>query len=262
MIVWPRPQHMTTSKFTPSPEAVAPYASPKGPPEHRNRLLRMITALGYADFGGRLERFEVGVPDMLAKQGESFTHLWFPESCVISLVSVMTDGSSVEVGTIGNEGFAGLPAYLEADVSETNTFCQIAGSALRLPVEELIAAAAASAPLRKLLGRYTQSYLSMVSQSAACNSAHNIEQRCARWLLMTHDRVDGARQFSLKQEFLAFMLGVRRAGVTIAAGRLQDQGLIRYRRGLITIVDRDGLERSACECYGVVRRQFDRLLTG
>lgn len=253
---------MTTSKSTPYPVTIAGNASSTEPIGYRNRLLRTITTLRYANFEGRLERVSVGVPDMLAKQGASFTHLWFPETCVISLVSVMTDGSSVEVGTIGNEGFAGLPAYLEADASETDTFCQIAGSALRLPVGDLIAAADASPPLRKLLGRYTQSYLSQVSQSAACNSAHDIEQRCARWLLMTHDRVDGANQFSLKQEFLAFMLGVRRAGVTIAAGNLQERGMIKYRRGLITIVDRAALERAACECYDIVRKQFDRLLPG
>ena len=251
---------MSIGKTSPLPAAIAPSASTSEPTGHRNKLLRTITTLGYADFEGRLERVSVGVPDILARQGEPFTHLWFPETCVISLVSVMTDGSSVEVGTIGNEGFAGIPAYLEADASETNTFCQIAGSALRLPVGDLIAASEASAPLRKLLGRYTQSYLSQVSQSAACNSAHDIEQRCARWLLMTHDRVDGADRFSLKQEFLAFMLGVRRAGVTIAAGKLQARGMIRYRRGMITIVDRPALERAACECYAIVRKQFDRLL--
>ena len=163
-------------------------------------------------------------------------------------------------GTIGNEGFAGLPAYLQADASETNTFCQVPGSVLRLPIDDLIEAAAQNQELRKMLGRYTQSYLTQVSQSAACNRVHDIEQRCARWLLMTHDRVDGADQFPLKQEFLAFMLGVRRAGVTLAAGRLQESGYIRYRRGVIRIVDRDGLESAACECYRIVRRHFDRLM--
>lgn len=251
---------MTISKSPASRRTLTGDATSRDTSAHRNRLLRTITALGYANFGGRLERVDVNVPDMLARQGASFTHAWFPETCVISLVNAMADGTTVEVGTIGNEGFAGLPAYLEADASESDTFCQIPGTALRLPMAELIAAATASAPLRKLLGRYTQSYLTQVSQSAACNRIHNIEQRCARWLLMTHDRVDGASEFVLKQEFLAFMLGVRRAGVTLAAGHLQEQGLIRYRRGTIRISDREGLERASCECYGIVRRQFDRLL--
>jgi CRP-like cAMP-binding protein len=253
---------MTTSKTLASPAALTGAAFARDAFAHRNRLLHTITSMGYANFDGRLERVDVGVPDMLARQGASFTHAWFPETCVISLVNKMADGSTVEVGTIGNEGFAGLPAYLEADASESDTFCQIPGTALRLPIGELIAAAAASVPLRRLLGRYTQSYLTQVSQSAACNRIHDIEQRCARWLLMTHDRVDGATEFALRQEFLAFMLGVRRAGVTAAAGNLQEQGLIRYRRGKIRIVDRAGLERASCECYGIVRRQFDRLLPG
>lgn len=251
---------MTTSKSPASRSAIVGASTARDTSQHRNRLLRTITSMGYADFDGRLERVDVNVPDMLAKQGDSFTHAWFPETCVISLVNPMTDGSTVEVGTIGNEGFAGLPAYLEADASESDTFCQIPGTALRLPMGDLIKAAAASVPLRRLLGRYTQSYLTQVSQSAACNRIHDIERRCARWLLMTHDRVDGASEFVLKQEFLAFMLGVRRAGVSQAAGRLQEQGLIRYRRGTIRIVDREGLERAACECYGIVRRHFDRLL--
>lgn len=231
-------------------------------PAHRNRLLRTIASLGYAKLEGRTERVDVAVHDMLARQGTAFTHLWFPETCVISLVNRMADGAGVEVGTIGNEGFAGLPAYLEADASESDTFCQVAGSALRLPVADLIAAAADNDAVRKLLGRYTQSYLTQVSQSAACNRVHDIEQRCARWLLMTHDRVDGAHEFNLKQEFLAVMLGVRRAGVTLAAGNLQERGFIRYRRGNIRVVDRSGLEGAACECYGIVRRHFDRLVPG
>ena len=251
---------MTSSKTSASHAAIAADVPARDASFHRNRLLHTITSLGYANFDGRLERVDVGVPDMLAKQGASFTHAWFPETCVISLVNEMADGSTVEVGTIGNEGFAGLPAYLEADASESDTFCQIPGTALRLPIGDLIAAAAASIPLRRLLGRYTQSYLTQVSQSAACNRIHGIEQRCARWLLMTHDRVDGASEFGLKQEVLAFMLGVRRAGVTQAAGSLQERGLIRYRRGTIRIVDRAGLERAACVCYGIVRRQFDRLM--
>lgn len=249
-----------------SPKSVVAHAAGEIDPMtyaeamQRNCLLRAISKLGYAGLDAHLERVDVKLEQMLAKRGESFTHAWFPQDCVFSLVNKMSDGSVVEVGTIGNEGFAGLPAYLEADASESDTFCQIKGSALRIPIEHLIKAAADSAPVRKLLGRYTQSYLTQVSQSAACNRVHPIEGRCARWLLMTHDRVDGADEFMLKQEFLAFMLGVRRAGVTLAAGNLQERGFIRYRRAHIRIVDRAGLEGAACECYGIVRRHFDRLL--
>ena len=255
-----RPQQMTTSKYMPAHGPVTRAASSNAPIAHRNRLLHTITSRGYANFDAQLERVDLSIRDMLARQGESFTHAWFPETCVISLVNVMSDGSAIEVGTVGHEGFAGLPAYLEADASECDTFCQVPGTALRLPMDAVLQAASLSAPMRRLLGRYTQSYLTQVSQSAACNRAHDIEQRCSRWLLMTHDRVDGAPEFSLKQEFLAYMLGVRRAGVTLAAGRLQERGLIRYRRGNIRVIDRAGLEGAACECYGIVRRHFDRLL--
>jgi len=156
---------------------------------------------------------------------------------------------------------AGLPAYLEADAGEGETFCQHEGPMLRAPVQAVIDAAAESHSIRRLLNRYTQAYMTQVAQSAACNRLHSIEQRCARWLLMTHDRMGEATDvIQLKQEFLALMLGVRRAGVTIAAGALQDSGLIRYRRGGIRVLDREGLEQASCECYRIVRAHFDRLL--
>jgi CRP-like cAMP-binding protein len=244
-----------------------PLAGSTGPsspaPHTQHTRSRLLSALSRSDFdriAPDLERLHVDIHHMLAKQNEPFTHVYFPESCVISLVSRMADGAGVEVGTIGNEGMAGLPAYLEGDASESDTFCQVAGEALRLPVRALIDASAQSADMRKLLNRYTQAYMGQVSQSVACNRLHDITQRCARWLLMTHDRVYYADSFPLKHEFLALMLGVRRAGVTTAAGSLQDQGFIRYRRGVIRIIDREGLIGASCECYGIVRRQFDRLL--
>jgi CRP-like cAMP-binding protein len=162
--------------------------------------------------------------------------------------------------TRGNEGLVGLAALLGAEGSESQTLAEIPGTALRLPAAVLVAAVDAQPALRRLLLRYTQAYLTQVAQGAACNRLHGIEARCARWLLMTHDRVGGSDAFPLTQEFLAIMLGVRRAGVSVAAGALQDAGLIRYRRGGIRVLDRAGLEAAACECYGVVRRQYDRLL--
>ncbi len=206
-----------------------------------------------------MERVQAEVHYSLAVRGGRFTHVYFPESCVMSLVNRMDDGSGAEAGTIGNEGFAGLSAYLESEASESDVFCQIPGDTIRLPVQALVDAANASPTLRQLLNRYTHTYLAQIAQSAACNSLHDINQRCARWLLMTHDRVDGAETFPLKHEFLALMLGVRRAGVTTAAGALQDRGLIRYRRGVMRVLDRAGLIAASCECYGIVRRQHDRL---
>ena len=232
------------------------------PTEQRpgNRLLRALAADDYASLAPHLSNVELEINDVLANAGQAFKQIYFPSTAVISIVNFMSDGSGVEVGTVGDEGFAGLPAYLEAEASEGKTFAQIRVSSTRMPVQALISAAAERPALRHLLNRYTQAYMTQVAQSAACNRLHSIEQRCARWLLMTHDRMGGSDTIPLKHEFLALMLGVRRAGVTVAAGLLQDVGLIRYRRGTIRVVDRTGLEKASCECYAIVRRHFDRLL--
>jgi CRP-like cAMP-binding protein len=171
----------------------------------------------------------------------------------------MSNGAAVEVGTVGHEGMVGIAEFLGGEPSGSETLVQIPGVALRLPSAALREGAETLPELRRLLGRYTQAYLIQVAQGAACNRLHNVEARCAKWLLMTHDRV-GSDSFPLKQEFLALMLGVRRAGVTVAAGALQESGLIRYRRGGIRVLDRAGLEEASCECYRIVRRHFDQLL--
>lgn len=237
-----------------------PIGLPKGSDVARNRLLAALPPADYKALEPYLERVPLNVHDVLAEAGEAFSHIYFPESGAVSIVTYMSDGSGVEVGTMGNEGMAGLPAYLEADASESRTFCQVAGVTLRVPVDVLVSAAASRPNIRRVLNRYTQAYLSLVAQGAACNRLHTIEQRCARWLLMTHDRTVDGDVLHLKQEFLALMLGVRRIGVTIAAGALQEAGLIKYRRGQIRITDRDGLEAAACECYAAVRARFDQLL--
>jgi len=202
--------------------------------------------------------FEAG--KVLSMAGEPHQHVYFPETAVASVISRMDDGSAVEVGTIGNEGMTGIAVLLGATASVYETIVQIPGAASRVPAAELQKGVDARPALRHLLNRYADAYLTQVAQTAACNRLHDIESRCARWLLMTHDRVDRAERFPLKQEFLAIMLGVRRAGVSIAASALQDSGLIQYSRGTIRVVDREGLESAACECYGTVRRHFDRLL--
>ncbi len=152
-------------------------------------------------------------------------HVYFPETAVCSIIARMADGAGVEVGTIGNEGLVGLAALLDTAASANQTLAQIPGTALRIPAAGLVAAVDARPALRRLLHRYTQAYLTQVAQGAACNRLHGIEARCARWLLMTHDRVGGADRFPLAQEFLAIMLGVRRSGVTVAAGALHAAGL-------------------------------------
>ena len=252
-----------------TPLAGAPPSGPAaglrvGDDPHRgavaNRLLAALPAADRAALAPHLARATLAIGQVLAEPGQPLAHVYFPETAVCSIIARMADGAGVEVGTIGNEGLVGLAALLDTAASANQTLAQIPGTALRIPAAGLVAAVDARPALRRLLHRYTQAYLTQVAQGAACNRLHGIEARCARWLLMTHDRVGGADRFPLTQEFLAIMLGVRRSGVTVAAGALQAAGLIRYHRGGIRVLDREGLELAACECYGMIRRQFDQLL--
>ena len=228
-----------------------------------NRLIEALAVLAPSDaawVATQIEPVELDIGQLIAKAGEPFRHVYFPETAVLSIISRMADGTAVEVGTVGNEGMAGVGVFLGADVSVNETVAQIPGTAGRIESTRFVDGAATRPELRRLLNRYTEAYLTQVAQTAACNRLHGIEARCARWLLMTHDRVGEAERFPLTQEYLAIMLGVRRGGVSLAAGTLRDAGLIRYSRGAIRVVDRAGLETAACECYGIVRRHFDRLL--
>lgn len=199
--------------------------------------------------------------EILAEPSRRHQFVHFPGDAVISLLTPFRDGSAVEVGTVGCEGMADLSVFLGNGITHVRVMVQIPGEALRVPATSFNELIEAEPPLRAVMGLYAQAFLSQVLQSAACNASHPIVARCARWLLMTHDRV-GSRQFALTHELLAYMLGVRRAGVTEAAGSLQDAGYIRYGRGRVEIVDRDRLEAAACECYGIIRRTYDSLLGG
>ena len=182
-------------------------------------------------------------------------------NCVVSLLTMMESGDAIEVGTVGNEGFAGLPVLLESTVSpaSAHALAQIPGEAVRMRVGPFREALRREPPLQGLLFRYANAFVTEIAQSAACNRLHTIDQRCCRWLLMTHDRV-GSDYIALTQEFLAQMLGVRRASVNAVAGLLQRTGLIRYSRGRITVLDRKGLEKASCECYQVIHREYERML--
>ncbi len=225
----------------------------------RNRLLAALPAPQFEELQSQTEKIELATEKDIALPGTPWTHVYFPENCIFSVVNEMRDGATVEVGTIGNEGVAGLPALMDATSSESRIFSQLAGSAWRVPVSAVVSMMERERDVRRLINWYAQAYLSQVSQGAACNRLHGIEQRCARWLLLTRDRVDSDR-FSLKQEFLSDMLGVRRAGVSVAASALQHAGLIRYSRGVIEVLDREGQLAASCECYAVIREQFDRLV--
>jgi CRP-like cAMP-binding protein len=225
-----------------------------------NRLLDALPASDFEPLRGGLERVDLELKDHVYRRGEPIQFVHFPETCVISLVSEMSDGRAVEVATVGCEGMAGLPVFLQAAYTSAHeSFAQIPGASWRIQAADFIALSNRGGTLQSILQRYTQALFSQIAQSSACNRLHTIDQRCARWLLQTHDRVT-SDEFPLTQEFLAQMLGVQRSTVSGVASGLQEQGLIRYSRGVIAILDREGLERTACECYRVVADEFARLI--
>lgn len=224
-----------------------------------NRLLASLPEEEYERLLPYLETVSLTHKQVVYAPNEPIEYVYFPKNCVISLVIFMEHGSAVEVGTVGNEGMAGIPVFLGADSIPSDAFCQIPGDALRMRADVFKNTVTPGSPLHYLLQRYTQTVLNQIAQTAACNSVHVIEKRCCRWLLMTHDRV-GRDEFPLTQEYLSDMLGVRRASVSAVAASLQKAGLIRYSRGRIEIIDRKGLESAACECYRIVKAEFDRLL--
>ena len=185
--------------------------------------------------------------------------VYFPLDCVLSIVAGMRDGSQIEVGTIGREGMSAFPLLMGASTTANVCYCQVPGSAIKVSADLFHTLFTSDTAFRQLLDRYLQAYVNMLGQLAACNRLHSIYERCARWLLMTHDRVK-SNNIPLTHEFLAMMLGTGRSGVTIAAATLQQAGFIKYAHGTITILDRPGLEDASCECYDVARRQFGGLL--
>ena len=199
------------------------------------------------------------IRDSVYEPNQPIEHVYFPVQGVISLVKVMADGTSIETATVGKEGCVGLPLFLGTDRTPFKAFCQIPGAAFRLKADRFREEVGQGRALHDLLLRYTLAILTQIAQSAACNRLHSMKQRCARWLLLCHDRMR-TDEFLLTHEFLSEMLGVRRASVTVAAGHLQEEGLIRYNRGRVTVVDRQGLETAACECYRIIQGEFDRLI--
>lgn len=225
----------------------------------RNHLLRALPQEDYTALSSHLESVALKVGDVQAEQNAPFSHVLFVETGMVSVVNHIGKGT-IEVGTIGNEGMSGLSVFLDDGIATSKTFVQVPGSGKQIRAADFVRIVEDRPAIKRLLNRYTHAFLTSIAQTAACNLSHQLHERCARWLLMTHDRMEGAETFPLTHEFLSAMLGVRRSGVTVAAGALQDAGFIRYTRGNITVTDRKGLERASCECYGVVRSQFDRLL--
>lgn len=230
------------------------------PPNFRtNRLLAALPAEEYQRLLPSLEMVSLNLSDFLYEKDETIEYVYFPTTSMASILVTLADGTLIEAGITGNEGMVGLPVFFGVDRTPTLAFCQLAGDAVRLRSKVFQAEIERNGSLMALLQRYAQAYFSMLAQNSACNSQHSIQERCSRWLLLSHDRVVGD-EFSLTQEFLSHMLGVRRAGVSVAMQTLQQAGIIRYNRGIITVVDRAALERSACECYAIIADEYKRLL--
>ena len=224
-----------------------------------NRILKQIPPEEYDRLSPHLEHVTLSRGDILYHPQDPVSHVYFPNRGTVSVVATFADGGGVEVGVVGNEGVFGINVVLGSVTTPHEALVQQPGDALRANADVLRREFNHCGRLHDLLLRYTQAFIVQIAQTAACNKAHPLDGRLARWLLMACDRATGDK-LELTHEFMALMLGTRRAGVTEAAGKLQDTGLIRYRRGHVTVLDRRGLEDASCECYPVVKKEFERLL--
>jgi CRP-like cAMP-binding protein len=226
----------------------------------KNQLLLALSASEYERLVPYLEQVELPLEKVLYEASEPITHVYFPENSIVSLVCNQLDGSTIEAGLVGSEGMVGLPVIWGGNTTITTAFVQVANGAFRMKAEQLQAEFLRGGELQSLLLRYTQALFTQVTQTAACNRLHRIEERLARWLLMVSDRVQ-SETFPLTQEFIAQMLGCRRSGVTVAAGILSQAGMINYKRGNINILNRQDLEATSCECYSIIKNEYARLLS-
>ena len=225
-----------------------------------NRLLDVLETASHERIDSHLEPVQLKLGAMVCDAGGILKHAYFPEGAVLSLLTVLEDGAGIETANIGREGAFGLFAAMYSRVSFNRCIVQMEGSMVRCPIELLQAEFKNSEHVRNLFVSYSETLLSQVQQTVACNALHSTEERMARWLLMMHDRAAG-QPLPYTHEFLSHMLGANRKSVTLAAQSLQNAGLITYRRGNITVLNRPGLEKASCECYAVVRERFDAFLT-
>lgn len=230
------------------------------PPRPRNRLLARLPADQYERLLPRLERVEMERGDLMYDFDAPIEYAYFPESLISSCVHPLTDSSAVESTTVGNEGVVGIALLLGTDRMAAQEFCQVSGEALRISASDFLKLAQTE-PFRTLSLRYVQAVLTQTALTAVCNGAHDIERRCARWLLHCQDRVQ-EDEIALTQDYLGHMLGVRRASVNEVMRRFEDAGIVASSYGRIRILDRAGLERRVCECYRVITREYERLVEG
>ena len=232
---------------------------PSTPDPRNNHLLASLPDEACARLFPHLELVAMPLGKVLYESGNRLQHVYFPTNCIVSLLYVMKDGASAEIAVVGNEGVIGIALFMGGETTPSRALVQSAGHAYRLKGQLLKDEFNRSEELQHLLLRYTQALLTQMSQTAVCNRHHSVDQQLCRWLLLSLDRLS-SNTLRMTQELIANMLGVRREGVTEAAGKLQAAGLIRYTRGQIAVLDRPRLESRACECYSVVKKEFDRLL--
>ena len=223
-----------------------------------NHLLSALPAAEWERWLPQLQAVELPLGQVLYESGRTLSHVYFPTTAIVSLLNVMEDGASAEIAVVGNEGLVGIALFMGGESTPSRAVVQSAGYGFRLPAHT-IKQDFSRAPVLHLLLRYTQALITQMAQTAACNRHHSLDQQLCRWLLVSLDRLQD-NELAMTQELIANMLGVRREGVTESALKLQHAGLIRYARGHITVLDRQGLERRSCECYAVVKKEYDRLL--
>jgi CRP-like cAMP-binding protein len=224
-----------------------------------NHLLAALPAAEYKRILPHLEHVTFSLGESIYESGNQLKHIYFPTTCIVSLLYTMENGTSAEIGVVGNDGVLGIALFMGGDTTPNRAIAQSAGDAFMMKAQALRNEFIRAGQFQLSLLRYTQALITQISQTAVCNRLHPIEQQLCRWLLLSHDRLQ-TDELNMTQELIANMLGVRREGVTYAAGRLQAAGLIKYARGRITILNRAGLEATVCECYQVVKDEYDRLL--
>lgn len=251
----------TTSSHTEMESALEdmPLAAPASASPQQNHLLAALTIEAQARIFPHLELVTFKLGDVLYESGEGLSHAYFPTDSIVSLLYEMENGSSAEISVVGNEGLIGITLFLGGESTPNRAIIQSAGSAYRIPAHKIKEEFSLHGEVLFLLLRYTQSLITQMAQTAVCNRHHTIDQQLCRWILLSLDRLP-TNQLSMTQELIANMLGVRREGVTEAAGKLQLLGVIEYSRGRITVLDRMKLEQLTCECYAVVKKESDRLL--
>jgi CRP-like cAMP-binding protein len=227
---------------------------------NQNHLLAAMPPVEFERLRPHLELVEMPLGEVLYESGEQLAHVYFPTTCIVSLLYVLENGASAEIAVVGNEGILGIALFMGGETTPNRGVVQSAGFGYRLPARLLKQEFDRAGAVLRLLLRYTQALITQMTQTAVCNRHHSVEQQLCRWLLLRIDRLP-SNAFAMTQELIANMLGVRREGVTEAAGNLQRAGLIRYNRGRIEVLDRLQLEKAVCECYAVVKAEFDRLLS-